>query len=119
MKTYSGNKFQKKILGLLAMLICFRVVMLLVEDYQFSDYDTLIVGLFPMIAIANLFSIGGKSFEQLRHYSLYFLFGAAICFLIGEGMAAPKEIHFLEWFWLTFAFISTLKGRIKKSFPQS
>lgn len=109
MKTYSGNKPQKKILGLLALLICFRMGLAVFGQYQFSDYDTLIIGLFPMIAIGIVFNIGGKGFERLRNNALYILFGAALCFLIGEGIAAPKEIHWLEWGWLAFALSGLLR----------
>ena len=110
MKTYSGNKLQKKILGLIALLIGLRLGLSFVGAYQFSDYDTLIIGLFPMIAIAIVFNIGGKSFEQLRNNALYILLGAVICFLIGEGIAVPKEVHLLEWAWLAFTLISLLKS---------
>lgn len=115
MKTYSGNKSQKRLLGLIALLICIRVGLLLVGQYQFSDYDTLIIGLFPMIAVAIVFNIGGKGLEQLRNNALYILLGAAICFLIGEGIAVPKEVHLLEWAWLGLALIALLTVILRKN----
>ena len=69
---------------IVSLIVLIRLGLIAYFNHPIDNYDVLLIGLFPMIAVANIFKIGGKQFAEMRFVSLFLLVVYGVLLLVGK-----------------------------------